>query len=188
MTLWIGPMLPNANIALTGQNQTQQFSKVNGEKIQPVQSNQPSAVQDVYRYIQQNNGKIPNTKITANISWKEMLGNNNTDAERKQECSLSVLTNVYNTAATLQKVLNQYFPGKSIKINSGWRSVRNNRSCNGKPTSKHLSGLAIDFNIQGVKSHALGQFLNTVWVGWVGVYADFVHVQINPSRGRANDR
>ena len=36
LTLWIGPLLPNANIALTGQTQTQQFSKVKGEKVSPV--------------------------------------------------------------------------------------------------------------------------------------------------------
>lgn len=36
LTLWIGPLLPNANIALTGQTQTQQFSKVKGEDISPV--------------------------------------------------------------------------------------------------------------------------------------------------------
>lgn len=64
MTLWVGPLLPNADNAITGKTQTQVFSKVKGEEIQPVSLDQPASVQGVYNYIQQNNGALPNTKIT----------------------------------------------------------------------------------------------------------------------------
>ncbi len=187
MTLWIGPMLPNSNIALTGQNQTQQFSKVKGDKIQPVLTAQPADVQGVYNYIQQNNGAIPTTKITKNISWKEMLGNNNTNSQRKSECTIGILSNVYNTAQTLQRFLNTYYPGRSIRITSGWRSTANNRSCGGNPKSKHLSGLAVDFLVNGVATSSLVNRLKAAWTGWVGNYNTFAHAQINSSRGRAND-
>lgn len=189
MVLWIGPLLPNSNIALTGQNQTQRFSKINGDKIEPVQETQPASVREVYTYIQNNNGEIPNTKITKNISWREMIGQNNSNTERKNECSLKVLTNVYNTAQTLQRFLNAYYPGKTVTITSGWRSVRNNRSCNGQPTSKHLYGLAVDFNVNGVTVSSLFSALRHAWNGWVKDYPEkrMCHAQINPTRGRAND-
>lgn len=189
LTLWIGPLLPNANIALTGQTQTQQFSKVKGEKIQPVLTSQPADVQNVYKYIQNNNGTIPNTKITKNISWREMLGHKNTNAERKSEVTIGVLSNVYTTAQTLQRFLNTYYPGRTVTITSGWRSVNNNRNCGGKPTSKHLQGLAVDFNVSGVGTSKLIRTLASAWSGYVQEYPGkgICHAQINAGRGRVND-
>lgn len=187
VSLWIGPLLPGADVALS-QNPDAGFNKVKGDKISVVNEQQPSAVREVYRYIQKNNGKIPSTQITKSISWKDMIGNNNTDAERVSQCTLAVLTNVYNTAKTMQNVLNKYYPGQKIKINSGWRSTRNNSACKGKPTSKHLYGLAIDFSINGVTPYNVYNLMSRVWSGWVGRYATFTHVQINSTKGKANDR
>ena len=188
LTLWIGPLLPNASIALTGQTQTQSFNKVKGEKIQPVLIAQPADVQSVYRYIQSNNGAIPNTKITKNISWREMLGNDNTNAERKSEVTIGVLSNVYNTAQTLQRFLNTYYPGRTVQITSGWRSTANNRRCKGQPKSKHLYGLAVDFKVNGVDSKDTIKKLSGSWSGYVQQYPNFCHAQMNPGKGRVNDR
>ena len=66
-------------------------------------------INNVYNYIQTNNGQIPNTQITENISWKEMIGNSNSPAERKSECTKEVLTNVYRTAQQLQKIHDTYW-------------------------------------------------------------------------------
>lgn len=190
MTLWVGPLLPNADNVITGKTQTQVFSKVKGEKIQPVSLTQPADVQGVYDYIQQNNGAIPNTKITKNISWVEMLGHNNTNAERKSEVTIGVLSNVYTTAQTLQRFLNIYYPGRSVTITSGWRSTANNRSCGGHPKSKHLYGLAVDFVVNGVSSSDTIKKLAQSWTGYIQQYPDsnFCHAQLNAGRGRVNDR
>lgn len=189
LILWVGPLLPNSNSAITGQTQTQPFTKVKGEDISPVATSQPGDIQGVYNYIQKNNGAIPNTKITKNISWKEMLGNNNTNAQRKSEITIAVLSNVYSTAQALQTFLNTYYPGRSITITSGWRSVNNNRSCGGKSTSKHLYGLAVDFGVNGISTSDLIVRLASVWNGWVKEYPDkmICHAQLNSTKGRAND-
>lgn len=192
LVLWIGPLLPGANIALTGGTTggaaPATFNKVKGEEVSPVNIQQPSAIQDVYKYLQKNNGAIPNTKITKNISWVEMLGHNNTNAQRKSEVTIAVLSNVYTTAQTLQRFLNTYYPGKTVQITSGWRSTANNKSCGGHPRSKHLYGLAVDFIVNGIDSSDTIKKLQKGWTGYVQQYSTFCHAQINPSKGRVNDR
>lgn len=189
LVLWIGPLLPGADIVLTNGTSSVDFSKVKGEEISPVATTQPATIQGVYNYIQKNNGAIPNTKITKNISWVEMLGHNNTNAQRKSEVTLAVLSNVYTTAQTLQRFLNTYYPGKTVQITSGWRSTMNNRSCGGNPKSKHLYGLAVDFNVNGVSSSNLISRLASTWNGFVKEYPAkmMCHAQLNSTRGRAND-
>lgn len=185
--LWIGPLLPSSVLTSTGDATQTQFSEVKGEQVTPVSISQPSAVLDVYKYIQNNNGAIPNTKITKNISWQEMLGHNNTNSDRLKECTLAVLSNVYSTANKMQNFLDSYYPGIKIIITSGWRSSANNASCGGNPKSKHLSGLAMDFYLQGVSVNSLVSNLKTAWSGWIGNYGSFAHAQTNATQGRAND-
>lgn len=189
MTLWIGPMLPNSNINLTYQSQTQSFSKVKGDKTTPVAIKEPAEARAVYNYIKNNNGNIPNTKITRNISWKEMLGNDNTNAERLKELSIKSVSNAYTIAVTFQQIMDKYFPGRRVKINSGWRSVQNNKRWRGNPESKHLSGLAIDFRIDGVETNKAYNTIKAVWNGWTQYYKtdNFIHVQLSPGKGIIND-
>lgn len=188
MTLWIGPMLPSANLNLS-QQKKQQFSKVKGEDSTPVAINEPADVRGVYNYIKNNNGKIPNKKITRNISWKEMIGNDNTNSERYNELSIVKLSNVYSIANTFQRVLDRYFPGRTVKINSGWRSTNNNSHWNGNPKSKHLSGLAIDFRIPGLPTNQVFDIFKSIWNGKILYYAkgDFIHIQQASSNGYIND-
>ena len=133
----------------------------------------------VYNYLQDNNGQIPNTKITANISWKEMIGNNNTNAERKSECTKEVLTNVYRTAQQLQNIHDTYWNGRSMIISSGWRSVRNNKNCGGAARSRHLYGKAVDFNL-GLPTIKID--FNTMqknWKGYVLFEGTWIHAQMD---------
>ncbi len=189
LVLWVGALLPNSNMAITGQTQTQPFIKVKNEDTTTVLTTQPSDVQGVYNYIQKNNGSIPGTKITKNVSWEEMLGHNNTNSERKSELTIGILSNVYSTAQTLQRFLNAYYPGRTVTITSGWRSVNNNRNCGGKPTSKHLQGLAVDFNVGGISTSRLITTLASAWNGYVQEYPGkgMCHAQLNADRGRVND-
>ena len=194
--LWIAPLLTATDINVTNEQVTNSetqvsgFNKVKNETITPGAEKEPTGVREVYNYLQKNNGKMPNTKITSNVFWKEMIGNDNTDAERKSECTIEVLTNCYYTAQTFQKIINTHFKGAIVKINSGWRSRRNNNNCGGKPTSKHLSGLAIDFNIPSQNTYSVYNKFKSLWKGWVGYYAkqNFVHVQIASTQGLSNDR
>lgn len=188
MTLWIGSMLPSANLNLN-QQKPQQFSKVKNESVTPVTIKEPADVRGVYNYIKNNNGNIPNRKITRNISWKEMIGNDNTNSERFNELSIAKLSNVYSIAHTFQQVLDRHFPGRTVKINSGWRSTNNNSHWNGNPKSKHLSGLAIDFRIPGLPTNQVFNIFKSIWNGKILYYAkgDFIHIQQSSSNGYIND-
>lgn len=187
VSLWVLNQLPASDLNLTDEKAQTEKSKVKGETIEPVSMGQPSAVKDVYNYIQANGGKIPSSKITKNISWAEMIGHNNTNSDRLSECTLSVLSNVYSTAQTLQNFINSNFPGRKITITSGWRSTANNASCGGQAKSKHLYGLAVDFYVQNEKVSTLVNALKKQWQGWIGDYGSFAHAQINSTKGRAND-
>lgn len=189
MTLWIGPLLPSSNLNLAVGNQNSPFSKVKGEDSTPVAINEPADVRGVYNYIKNNNGNIPNKKITRNISWKEMLGNDNTNSERFQELSIAKLSNVYTVAQAFQQVIDRYFPGRTVRINSGWRSTNNNSRWNGNPKSKHLYGLAIDFRIVGIPTKQVSNIFESVWNGKTLYYekGDFIHIQKSSTKGYAND-
>lgn len=189
MVLWIGPLLPSSNLNLAVGNQNSPFSKVKGEDSTPVAINEPADVRGVYNYIKNNNGKIPNKKITRNISWKEMLGNDNTNSERFQELSVAKLSNVYTMAYAFQQVIDRYFPGRTVKINSGWRSTNNNSRWNGNPKSKHLNGLAIDFRIAGIPTKQVRDIFKSVWNGKTLYYekGDFIHIQMSATKGYIND-
>lgn len=188
--LWYGALLPNATISVTDDKVQNNFNKVKGEKIEPVAENAPSSVRDVYNYIKTHGGAMPDAQITKNVSWREMLGNSNTNADRYAEITIPILTNVYNTAQTFQRVIDKYFSGATVKINSGWRSTRSNKACGGVANSKHLKGLAIDFKIPSYGLARVNNVFKNVWTfGWVGdCYATFTHVQINNTKGFSNDK
>ena len=188
--LWIGNLLPSATISVTDDKVQNNFNKVKGEKIEPVAENTPSSVRDVYNYIKTHNGEMPAGQITKNVSWREMLGNSNTNADRYAEITIPILTNVYNTVQTFQRVIDKYFSGATVKINSGWRSTRSNKACGGVSNSKHMLGLAIDFKLPTYKLSQVNNVFKSIWTyGWVGAnYATFTHVQINSKKGFANDK
>lgn len=192
--LWIAPILFATDINVTGEQVTggtteaSSFNKVKGEEVTVASEKEPTGVREVYRYIQQNNGKIPNTKVTANISWKELLGNNNTDAERKSEVTIGVLTNLYNTAHQLQRIHDKYWQGRPLIISSGWRSVRNNRSCGGAPKSRHLWGQAIDFHTGLSTIKADYAIMKNYWQGFILYEGTWIHADIRGTKGIANDK
>lgn len=186
--LWIGPFLPNATITDTNNKVQNNFNKVKGFKVVPVVGKTPDNAREVYQYMQSHNGKLPSTKCYGNITWWNMLGNDNTDNERLNLCSLAICTNAYYTAKAIYEVVTKNFPGKRPKINSGWRSPRNNASVNGKPKSRHLLGLACDFTISGITVNQAYPIIRQAWGGYTLNEVSWIHVQIEPTRGTANDR
>lgn len=190
--LWIGPLLPGAQITQTGDKVQNKFDKVKGTDISSVNSTIPESIQAVYRYIQDNNGAPPEKgKISRSVLWKEMIGNNNKDSERLSQLNIYILTNCYQTAIKFQEIVDKYYPGSKVQINSGWRSTQNNASCQGKPNSKHLRGLAIDFRIQGKDQYNdVYRTFQRAWNGKVIYYpkGNFVHIQTDSTLGAVNDR
>lgn len=148
-------------------------------KPKETQNSELIVINNVYDYIQTNNGQIPNAQITANISWEEMIGHDNTPAERKSECTKEVLTNIYHTAQQLQKIHDTYWQGRPLIISSGWRSVRNNKSCGGAPRSRHLYGKAVDFNLGLPTIKKDFDTMQKYWKGYVLFEGTWIHAQMD---------
>ena len=196
LNLFIGAFLPNSNYNVTGQTNVQPFVKVKKEQIKPITVVTGSSAQEVYQYIIKNNGEVPNKKITANISWQEMLmpaGTGNTKEQLKSQINVSTLLNCETIATKLQGFLDTYYPGKKVNITSGWRSKENNASLNNaSKESAHLRGSAIDFNIQGVPSQtAYNQVFKPYWDKFTylfrvnGSSGYMLHVQATLGKGGA---
>ena len=187
VNLWIGPLLPGANIALTGEQvtgsgATSKFNKVKGESVTPVTQNAPSNVREVYQYIQKT-GTAPHTKVTNNIWWDEVVKSNSLSYGKP---TLSALTNIYYTAQRLQQFKEKYFPGAVITITSGWRSSGYNSTLkNADPNSEHLYGNAIDFYLPGYGLNTVWNAFKGYWAGRKKLYSNygFIHGDITTSRG-----
>lgn len=189
-TVLIGDALPSSSYVISDDTSYSGFQKVKKEQITPVKGKRSQNIHEVSQYIRRNNGAIPNTKITKSISWADVLGHNNKPNERVSELNIPKLANCYTIATNLQRIVDKYYPGKNITVNSCWRSIRNNSSCGGKSNSKHLSGLAIDFTIQGVSVKETQALFKQVWsggIGWVGIYPAFTHIQIDRTNKLIND-
>jgi len=188
VNLWIAPFLPDANITTTGNQTSNGVKKVKGVKVEPLLSFTPNTARETYRYMQTHNGALPSTWITNKISWKDMLGQNNTNADRLKECTLAVCTNAFYTATKLEATLNTILPGRNFTITSGWRSTRNNKSCGGAANSKHLYGLAVDFVINGLRVNQYAKNFSQAWSGRTLNERTWMHAQIGPTKGKANDK
>ena len=187
VNLWVGPFLPGANVAVTGGASEVQFNKVKREEVTTVNSKEPSAVLDVYRFIQKN-GYAPKTKITNNIYWSEVIKANSLQYEKP---SIAVLSNLYSTSQRIQTFINKYYPGSKLQINSGWRSRGYNSTLrNADPNSEHIYGNAIDFMIPGQSTQLVYKKFVTYWKGRKYLHSggNFIHADITTSRGvYAND-
>lgn len=86
----------------------------------------------------------------------------------------------------LQKARDHF--GKPLNINSAFRTASYNKKVGGATYSQHLYGTACDIWISGVSQRDLYNFLETLLpnTGGLGLYADFVHVDIRQSKSRWN--
>ena len=73
--------------------------------------------------------------------------------------------------------------GKSMAINSGYRTIEHNKSVGGAPASSHLKGLAVDiacttssdrFKLEGI--------LREVGFTRIGMGSTFIHVDIDKEK------
>lgn len=72
--------------------------------------------------------------------------------------------------------------GKPITITSGFRSPQHNQKIGGAVGSLHLSGMAADIKVHGMKPDDVFNRLTDIWSGGLGVYDYHVHVDIGPRR------
>ncbi len=121
-------------------------------------------------------------QLTINFSKKEF------DSKDGAEMPSDVLPNVRELAQNLQK-LRDYL-GKSITINSGYRSPKHNLSVGGSPSSQHLLGKAADIVVQGMSPIEIAQIIENLIKkgvlkeGGIGIYDTFVHYDIRGKKAR----
>lgn len=86
----------------------------------------------------------------------------------------------------LQKIRNHY--GKAVNINSGYRTPAYNKKVGGATYSQHLYGTAADIRITGVKPKDLAAYIETLMpnYGGIGIYKNFVHVDVREVKSRWN--
>lgn len=86
----------------------------------------------------------------------------------------------------LQKIRNHF--GKSVVINSGYRTPTYNKKVGGSTYSQHLYGNAADIKISGVKPKDVAAFVEALMPnkGGIGIYANFTHVDVREVKSRWN--
>lgn len=110
------------------------------------------------------------------------------DSKDGAEMPKEVLFNIQKLANQLQ-VLRDYL-GKSIKVNSGYRSPSHNKSIGGVKNSQHVLGKAADIVVKGIKPQELALIIERLidngemLQGGIGIYNSFVHYDIRKKKAR----
>lgn len=121
-------------------------------------------------------------KLTKNFNKSEF------DSKDGSEMPYDVFLNVQKLANQLQ-VLRDYL-SKSIKVNSGYRSPKHNKSIGGVKNSQHVLGKAADIVVKGIKPQELAVIVERLidegemLQGGIGIYNTFLHYDIRKTRAR----
>ena len=82
----------------------------------------------------------------------------------------------------LQKIRDHF--GKSVRINSAYRTAAHNKSVGGSPNSQHLQGKAADIAIAGISPLAVAQYAEHIGMGGIGLYDSFTHVDSRDNKSK----
>ena len=121
-------------------------------------------------------------QLTNNFSKSEF------DSKDGAEMPDDVLENVKKLALYLQ-ILRDHL-GKSIKINSGYRSPAHNKKIGGKPKSIHLLGLAADIVVSGMSPKEVFKEVEKLQEegklteGGLSAYPTFLHIDFRGKKAR----
>ncbi len=121
-------------------------------------------------------------QLTDNFNQKEF------DSKDGSTMPNEVLRNIELLSEQLQIIRD--YTGKSITINSGYRSPEHNKSIGGVSNSQHVFGKAADIVIKGMSpadTYALIEYLNdkgVIKIGGLGHYNTFTHVDIRKNKAR----
>jgi hypothetical protein len=121
-------------------------------------------------------------QLTANFSVSEFDCNDGTPVPS------DLLPNVKVLAENLQVLRDEV--GKSIKINSGYRTVKHNKKVGGKSNSQHLQAKAADIVVSGMTPKSVQTKIEALIKdgkmkqGGIGLYNTFVHYDIRGINAR----
>ena len=121
-------------------------------------------------------------KLTANFSLEEFKCKDGSDIPN------DVLPNIIELAKNLQ-VLRDYL-GKSITINSGYRSPKYNAKIGGVKNSQHVKGKAADIVVKGMTPKEVALVIEgliekgKMKQGGLGIYPNFTHYDIRGTKAR----
>ena len=121
-------------------------------------------------------------KLTTNFSLEEFKCKDGSDIPN------DVLPNIIELAKNLQ-VLRDYL-GKSITINSGYRSPKYNAKIGGVKNSQHVKGKAADIVVKGMTPKEVALVIEgliekgKMKQGGLGIYPNFTHYDIRGVKAR----
>jgi uncharacterized protein YcbK (DUF882 family) len=121
-------------------------------------------------------------KITTNFSLEEFKCKDGSDIPN------DVLPNIIELAKNLQVLRDAI--GKSITINSGYRSPKYNAKIGGVKNSQHVKGKASDLRVSGMTPKELALVIEgliesgKMKQGGIGIYPNFTHYDIRGVKAR----
>lgn len=77
---------------------------------------------------------------------------------------------------------------KAVHINSAYRTPTYNKKVGGVTHSQHCYGCAADIRITGVTPKEIASYVEQLMPGWggIGIYKNFVHVDVRDKKSRWN--
>ena len=121
-------------------------------------------------------------KITTNFSLEEFK------CKDGSEIPNDVLPNIIELVNNLQVLRDAI--GKSITINSGYRSPKYNAKIGGVKDSQHVKGKASDLRVSGMTPKELAEVIEELIKrkkmkeGGIGIYPNFTHYDIRGTKAR----
>ena len=98
-------------------------------------------------------------QLTSNFSLKELTVSETATRKGLDNTPNEAITaNLKTLAETILQPLREHY-GKSVKVNSGYRSPDVNASVGGSKTSDHCKGQAADIEIAGIANGDLAQYI-----------------------------
>jgi len=76
--------------------------------------------------------------------------------------------------------------GRPVHVRSGYRNPAHNARVGGSPNSYHLRGMAADITVPGLPPPQLAAAAHQAGFRGIGIYSNFVHVDIRPSPAQWN--
>ena len=121
-------------------------------------------------------------KITTNFSLEEF------NCKDGSTMPNDVMINVIKLAKNLQVLRDAI--GKTIIVNSGYRSPNYNKRIGGVKDSQHLKGKASDITVKGMTPKEVAKIIEGLIAsgkmqqGGIGIYPNFVHYDIRNVKAR----
>jgi uncharacterized protein YcbK (DUF882 family) len=122
----------------------------------------------------------PIANDTPHFNWGEAT-KNGTRIPQSEAHTVNIIK-----IARRMEMVRSMFGGNSITVTSWYRDPVSNRRVGGASQSQHLSGNAIDFNINGYSPKEVQKTLDPIWEGGIGYGQTFTHLDLRGYRARFN--